>query len=261
MSAPQPVLQPELRVQVFSGTHPRRNSCWLQRSRYSDTASKLLRGCSRAGIEQAIVCSDGRIAREDLWIQIKFAPLGAQTLKGVLPPNMPYDPEASLEEMVAANVHSSLRLLGVASLDAVLLHEPLHVIDDTMRAWNSLESFVPDKIRYLGVSNTDLATLRQIYERATIKPAIVQSRFTLIKSATQESYGFQLRQFCKEKGILYRPFLVLKANPHLLKSSFVRNLAAHFEVTPEQMLFSLVGSLHEHVAILNSTTQDLNKHF
>lgn len=78
---------------------------------------------------------------------------------------MPYDPEASLEEMVAASVHSSLRLLGAASLDAVLLHEPLHVIDDTMRAWNSLESFVPDKVRYLGVSNTDLATLRQIYNR------------------------------------------------------------------------------------------------
>jgi diketogulonate reductase-like aldo/keto reductase len=208
-----------------------------------------------AGIAQAIACSECKLKREDIWIQTKFTPLGAQPLNGMLPLNMPYNPKDTLEKMVESSIQSSLRRLGVDQLDALLLHEPLHTIDDTMRAWTTMEKFVPDTIRYLGISNIDLSTLRQLHERATIKPSIVQSRFRLVRSSTQESYGFQLRQFCKENRILYQPFLILKANPHLLKSKLVCNLADYFGVTVEQMLYSLVGSLGGHICILNGTTQ------
>jgi diketogulonate reductase-like aldo/keto reductase len=94
-----------------------------------DTAAQP-RNCNEAaigaGIERAI--QDGIVSRSDLWIQTKFTPLGAQSFRGVLPSNMPYNAEDALEVMVEKSVRSSLRKLRTDYLDAVLLHEPLHTM-------------------------------------------------------------------------------------------------------------------------------------
>ena len=65
---------------------------------------------------------------------------------------------------------SSLTNLGVTYLDCLVLHSLYLDIQDTLVAWKAMETLVPAKVMSLGVSNTDLESLRQICEVATIKP-------------------------------------------------------------------------------------------
>lgn len=222
-----------------------------------DTAAQP-RNCDEeavgAGIEKAILESNGRIKRTDLWIQTKFTPIGAQSYKGVFPKPLPYDAKDPIEVKVEKSVRSSLQKLKTDYLNAVLLHEPLDTMADTLRAWTSLEKFVPATVRHIGISNAGLDVLRELCSQVVVQPSIVQSRFRLVRSTTKESYDVHLRQFCQRNSIVYQPFWVLKANPHLLKADLVVALASHFSVSQEQMLYALVASLGGQICILNGTT-------
>lgn len=224
-----------------------------------DTAAQP-RNCDEeavgAGVEKAILESNGRIKRTDLWIQTKFTPIGAQSYKGVFPKPLPYDAKDPIEVMVEKSVRSSLRKLKTDYLDAVLLHEPLDTMADTLRAWNSLEKFVPATVRRLGISNAEGDFLRELCGQVVVQPSIVQSRFRLVRSTTKESYDMRLRLFCQRNNIVYQPFWVLKANPHLLKADFVVALASHFSVSQEQILYALVASLGGQICTLNGTNSE-----
>jgi diketogulonate reductase-like aldo/keto reductase len=113
-------------------------------------------------------------------------------------------------------------------------------------------------VRHLGISNAPVHFVQELHSLVNVRPTVVQSRFRLVRSEYQESYDFGLRELCRKKGIIYQPFWVLKANPHLLKANIVASLAAHFEVSCEQMLYALVASLGDSVAILNGTTSRAN---
>jgi diketogulonate reductase-like aldo/keto reductase len=203
------------------------------------------------GLRQA--AQEYGLRRDSVYIQTKYTAVAGQD-----PNNIPYDADSSVSEQVRASVESSLmnlRWLENASIDSseqsyidtLVLHSPLPTIDETMEAWTTLEGFVPNSIRNLGVSNCNLFTLMDICERATIKPAVVQNRFY---SSTRFDIG--LRKFCKETGIIYQSFWTLTANPDLLRASHIVQVAMDVSISPEAALYCLVLGLGNTV-LLNGT--------
>jgi diketogulonate reductase-like aldo/keto reductase len=104
----------------------------------------------------------------------------------------------------------------------------------TQSAWRTLESFIDNgQVRQLGISNcyrpTDLQTL---YQSARIKPAVLQNRFY-----AETRYDRDIRNYCKQKKIIYQSFWTLSANPDLLAHATMTALASAYKRTAAQILF------------------------
>ncbi|KAF2786862.1 aldo-keto reductase-like protein [Melanomma pulvis-pyrius CBS 109.77] len=192
---------------------------------------------------------EGVVRREDLYVQTKYTTPAGQDLD-----NMPYHPLDSLDVQIRTSVASSLRNLRPTEeseegsyADCLLLHSPLPTIDQTIEAWKILETYVPEKIRALGISNVTLPVLKSIYENSTIKPSVVQNRFY-----PKTQYDVPLREFCLEHDISYQSFWTLTGNPTLLKSEPVMTIAKSTRVDDSVALYGLVSDLG--IAVLNGTT-------
>lgn len=198
---------------------------------------------------------DGKLKRNQIYLQTKFTSVAGQN-----PDNIPYNPNDPVCKQVQDSVNSSLQHLRMPGehvddvdgsyIDTLVLHSPMPTIAETMEVWGTLEEFVPDKVRHLGISNCNLFTLMDIYERASIKPAVVQNRFY---PATKFDVG--LRKFCREKSIIYQSFWTLTANPSLVWSVEVGRLANRLDISPQAALYCLVLGLGNTV-VLNGTKQD-----
>ncbi|RDW83115.1 hypothetical protein BP5796_04606 [Coleophoma crateriformis] len=199
------------------------------------------------GIRKAI--AEGIVKREDLYIQTKFTPLSGQDKD-----NMPYSIAQSIPERVHSSVASSLANLNTSSnaedsyIDCLVLHSPMPSLPETYEVWKTLSGYVPNRIRALGISNTDLDTVASLISDMDIPPSIVQNRFY---PATH--WEVELRKLCHENDIIYQSFWTLSGNPQLLRSSVVENLAKDAGVEREVALYCLVLGL-ERVCILDGTT-------
>lgn len=202
------------------------------------------------GIRRAL--SEGKISRDDFFIQTKFTSVNGQD-----PNQMPYDPTTSISNQVHTSISSSLRNLRLSVeesssestyLDCLVLHSPLPTMAQTLEAWRAAESYVPHKIRYLGISNVTLATLEQLYDAAEFKPAIVQNRFY-----ASTHFDVSLRAFCAERSIIYQSFWTLSANPKILRGPEVQQVADKVGLTPYEAMYCLVLAL-DNIIILNGTT-------
>ena len=168
---------------------------------------------------------------------------------------MPYHPESSITEQVHMSIKSSLDHLRSSEasngdsnyLDSLVLHSPLPTMAETVEAWRTAESYVPDKIRNLGISNIDLDQLRQLYDVVQVKPAVVQNRFY-----SQSSFDVPLRKFCSEKSIIYQSFWILSANPEILSSEMVKAVASEVGLSGSAAMYCLTLSLGN-ITILNGT--------
>ncbi|RMZ77275.1 hypothetical protein DV738_g4508, partial [Chaetothyriales sp. CBS 135597] len=207
-----------------------------------------------AGVSKAI--QDGIARRSDLYLQTKFTSVHGQD-----PGNMPYDAKSAIADQVHASVLSSLRNFNFGHvtkdgdvsqpyIDTLVLHSPMPSVHETLEVWQTLEQYVPGEIRNLGVSNCNLFTLMELYERASIKPAVVQNRFY-----ASTKYDIGLRKFCQEHDIVYQSFWTLTANPALLKSAEVEHLASALSISPAAALSSLVLGLGN-TTVLNGTTKE-----
>jgi diketogulonate reductase-like aldo/keto reductase len=192
---------------------------------------------------------EGLVSRQDVYVQTKYTTPAGQDLS-----NMPYDPNAPLDTQLQTSVASSLNNLRNQEestegtyLDCLLLHSPLPTLEQTLEAWKLLETFVPHKIKALGISNVTLPVVREIYNSSTVKPSVVQNRFY-----AQTHYDGPLRAFCREHGITYQSFWTLTGNPKLLKSKPVQELAQAAAVSVPTALYALVMELG--VEVLNGTT-------
>lgn len=194
---------------------------------------------------------DSQIARSNLYIQTKYTSIHGQDLsKG-----MPYDPQASITEQVHASVASSLRNLRhddadgeSAYLDCLVMHSPFPTMPETREAWRAMESHVPSSVRTLGISNCyDTPVLRELYDLAVVKPAVVQNRFY-----KHTGYDREIRAFCEEKQIRYQSFWTLTANPSLLRSEPVGVVAQQVGVRRPVALYGLVLGLGN-VSVLDGT--------
>ena len=157
-------------------------------------------------------------------IQTKFSPAKA----GRDPAIYPYDTTKSIPEQVEESLSSSLTRLGVTYIDSLVLHSLYPNIEDTLTAWRAMESFVPSKVSYLGLSNVDVDSLRQVYDAATVKPSSIQNRFTQDTVPNPDAdlppglpypdvaYDRDVREYCKTTNITYVPWGVLWSNPAIL---------------------------------------------
>ncbi|EIT83604.1 putative aldo-keto reductase [Aspergillus flavus] len=201
------------------------------------------------GIRRAI--RDGAIRREDLHIQTKFTSVNGQN-----PDDMPYDPNASVTDQVHASIKSSLEHLrssdapesvNDAYIDMLILHSPLPTMSQTLEAWSAFETYVPHRIRNLGISNCTLPLLRELSSLVKVKPAVVQNRFY---GGTQ--FDVPLRSYCRDNDIIYQSFWTLTANPELVQSDTIQLLASRTEISPAAALYCLVLALGN-TTLLNGT--------
>lgn len=174
---------------------------------------------------------------------------------------MPYNPETSVTEQVHTSVKSSLHNLRPsldpasvddAYIDTLVIHSPLRTMELTLEAWSALETYVPHRIRNLGISNCSLPVLRELNDspQVKVKPAVVQNRFY-----EDTLFDVSLRAFCRDHQIVYQSFWTLTANPDLVRSTPVQQLATRTNISPAAALYVLVMGL-SYVTVLNGTKDE-----
>jgi diketogulonate reductase-like aldo/keto reductase len=175
------------------------------------------------------------IPRDHLYLQTKFTSLSGQD-----PARVPYDKSAPLDEQVAQSFATSLHNLQTDYVDGLILHSPFDTHAKTLRAWRAMESIqLAGGARQLGISNCyELPVLQALYKEAQVKPAIVQNRFY-----KDTGYDVALRHWCTAHGIIYQSFWSLTANPHILNSKLLQNLAAQYHKTAAQLFFRYLHQL------------------
>lgn len=186
------------------------------------------------------------ISRNELYLQTKFTPISGQD-----PNNIPYDPGSSLHEQVFQSFEVSKKNLGTDVIDGFILHSPLNTHDETMQAYRAMEAIVAQGgVKQLGISNCyDLNTLQQLHADASVKPAVLQNRFY-----KETNFDKELRLFCAKNKMVYQSFWTLTANPFLLNSNVILEIAASSNKTPAQVLFRYLTQVG--VAPLTGTTSD-----
>ncbi|KAF5987118.1 d-xylose reductase protein [Fusarium bulbicola] len=198
------------------------------------------------GVQRAI--KDGLVKREGLFLQTKFSPPGNQD------ENAPYDFDAPLVDKIHQSIQSSLTYFTVEGeepyFDSVLLHSPLRTLEETITAWKTLETYVPHKIRNLGISNTTLPILKALNDAVTVKPSVVQNRFY-----PDTNFEADLRAYCREQCIAFQSFWTFSANPRLAATKPVKMVAENAGISQVAAYYSLVLGL-EGVTVLDGTTTE-----
>ena len=196
------------------------------------------------GIHRAL---DEGIRREDLYLQTKFTPLSSQD-----PEQVPYDKGAPVEVQVAQSFETSKKNLHTDYVDCLILHSPLESHELTMRAWHEMEVILrAGGARQLGVSNFyDHDVLKALYADAHVRPVIVQNRFY-----KKTKYEMELRQWCKDQGVIFESFWSLTANPQILASDMVKALAEKHQKTESQIFFRYL-SLSGIVPLTGTSSED-----
>lgn len=176
--------------------------------------------------------AEAGIARADLFLQTKFTYRGGQDHR------LPYDPRASLTEQVAQSMASSLRHLGTNYVDSYVLHGPASGhgwTQDDAEVWAAMvRERDAGRARVLGVSNVSLRHLQQMPEA----PAFVQNR-----CFARLGWDSHIREFCRERGIVYQGFSLLTANPEVMQHPMLRDVAEHAGVTVAQVVFAFARSV------------------
>ena len=202
-----------------------------------------------AGVGAALkrAFDDNLISRKDLFLQTKFTFLNGQDER------LPYDKNAAIGEQVKQSVESSLNHLHVEYLDSYVLHGPSTwegLAADDYEAWKAMEELYEEgKVRLLGVSNVNSDQLQLLYEKATVKPSVVQ-----IRTYARNRWEKDIRQFCQEKGILYEGFSLLTANRNELANPAIDEIVQRRKITLPQLVFRF--ALQIGIVPLTGTTKE-----
>jgi len=122
-----------------------------------------------------------------------------------------------------------------------------HTNQEVLDAWGILETYVPERIRHLGITNMTLSMLELLYNTAKIKPAVVQNRFTMARRNE-----IALRNFCTERGIVYQTYSKLSKKETFLNGKPVMALARAAAVPRNAALTSLVMNMPNVAVIIDS---------
>jgi diketogulonate reductase-like aldo/keto reductase len=190
---------------------------------------------------------DGRLTRQDLFLQTKFTYAGGQDHR------LPYDPQADFPTQVRQSCASSLQHLRTDSLDSYILHGPSvarGLSDADYQVWKEMEALCREgKTTFIGVSNVSLGQLRMLVQAAEIPPRFVQNRCFAVTQWDRD-----VREFCAAQSIIYQGFSLLTANPQLFREPDMIKLARRNQKTVAQVIFRFaqqVGMLP-----LTGTTDD-----
>ena len=176
----------------------------------------------------------GAVTRGDLFLQTKFTYRRGQDHR------LPYDPAAALAVQVAQSMASSLEHLGTDYLDSFVLHGPSadEWTDDDAEVWDAMRrERDAGRARFLGVSNVWLGHLQQVAAQSEL-PAFVQNR-----CFARMGWDREVREFCRERGIIYQGFSLLTANVDVMRSSLVARIAAEASITPAQVVFAFARAV------------------
>ena len=171
-------------------------------------------------------------------------------------------------ERVRPAFEASLRRLQLDHVDLYSVHTPFAfkagdeqdprdkngnvIYDDAAtltNTWKSLESLVDQgQCKAIGLSNVNLAQLKEVFEIARIKPAVVQV----------ESHPYlpewELLDYCRKNGIVMQAFAALGhgMEPKLLDDPAIAVIAKRVNKTPAQVL--LAWALQRGTAPLTTAT-------
>ena len=202
-----------------------------------DTANQR-RHYFEAGVGQglAAVYHAGVVTRAEIFLQTKFTYQRGQDHR------LPYDPAASLTIQVAKSMASSLEHLGTDYVDSYVLHGPSSGYN-----WTEVDSEVWEamrkerdagRTRFLGVSNVSLRHLEQLEAAHSEAPAFVQNR-----CFARLGWDRDVRQFCRERKIIYQGFSLLTANVEVLHHPLMNDLAERAQATPAQIVFAVARAI------------------
>ena len=213
-----------------------------------DTAERY-RTEKEVGDAMKEVFEAGKIKREDVFIATKLW-------------NTNHRPER-----VKPAFEASLKKLQLDYLDLYLIHTPFafqpgdeqdprdangNVIYDQgvtlSDTWGALEKLVEEgKCKAIGLSDIGLEGVKEIFEAATIKPAVVHV----------ESHPYlpewDLLDYCRENGIVLQAFAPLGHNsePNLLADPVITTIANRVGKTPAQV--ALAWGIQRGTALLTTT--------
>ena len=196
-----------------------------------DTANQRKHYCEVAvgdAIQESI--RDGIVSRAELFLQTKYTFQSGQDHR------LPYNPSATVAEQVKQSCASSLEHLGVDYLDSYVLHGPsrnvgIHAND--WEAWGAMEQLHDsEQVRSLGISNVSREQLELLLTKTRITPTFVQNRCY----ATQ-GWGRDVRELCREHGIVYQAFSLLTANAKVMSHSTLSSIAAKYQRHATQIIF------------------------
>jgi len=170
------------------------------------------------------------VRRDALFLQSKFTSADGQDHR------TPYDRDADLTIQVNQSFASSLQHLHTDYLDSYVLHAPfsrrgLGAAD--WEVWAAMEAlYEAGKTRTIGVSNITAVQLTVLCQQAHVKPMMVQNRCFAVMA-----WDRQVREICRDHGIIYQGFSLLTANPDVLAEPEVRAIAQREGVGPAQVIF------------------------
>ena len=196
------------------------------------------------------VFNAGKIKREDVFVATKLW-------------NTNHRPER-----VKPAFEASLKKLQLDYLDLYLIHTPFafqpgdeqdprdannKVIYDKgvtlLDTWRALEELVEEgKCKAIGLSDISLEKVKEIFEAATIKPAVVHV----------ETHPYlpewELLDYCRENEIVLQAFASLghHSEPNLLEDPVITTIAERVGKTPAQV--ALAWAIQRGTALLTTTT-------
>jgi diketogulonate reductase-like aldo/keto reductase len=195
-----------------------------------DTANQLIH-YEEAKVGEALQkLENGGSKREGLFLQTKFTSIDGQDHR------TPYDPTADLTTQVRQSFDSSLRHLRTEYLDSYVLHAPFQrrgLGQADWEVWWAMESlYRSGKTRMIGISNITAPQLAQLCEQVNVKPMVVQNRCYAVLGWDKE-----VRQICRNNGIIYQGFSLLTANGRVLGDPEVHAIAKRLGTAPAQVIF------------------------
>ncbi len=202
-----------------------------------DTANQR-RHYFEAGVGQGLAAAyrAGVVTRQDIFLQTKFTYRPGQDHR------LPYDAAARLSVQVAQSMASSLEHLGTDHVDSYVLHGPASGYEWTeadAEVWEAMrKERDAGRARLLGVSNVSLGHLEQMTAAQDEGPAFVQNR-----CYARLGWDREVREFCRERKIIYQGFSLLTANVEVLRHSLVTRVATRAKVTAAQVVFAFARAV------------------
>ena len=170
-------------------------------------------------------------------------------------------------ERVKPAFEASLRKLQLDYVDLYLIHTPFafqpgdlqdprdangNVIYDQevtlLDTWRALEKLVEEgRCKAIGLSDVDVEKVKEIFDAATIKPAVVHL----------ESHPYlpewDLLEYCQKNGIVLQAFAPLGHNsePNLLADPIITGIASRVGKTPAQV--ALAWAIQRGTALLTTS--------
>ena len=195
-----------------------------------DTANQLIH-YHEAGVGEALRHLDAKgISRDQLFLQTKFTPVNGQDQR------TPYDPAADLTTQVAQSFESSLEHLRTDHVDSYVLHGPYSrwtLLEADWEVWAAMEAlYKTGRTRIIGASNVTAGQLKELCDKASVKPMVVQNRcFAAL------AWDKEVREVCRAHRIVYQGFSLLTANRDVLTDPAIWGIAKRLRTGPQQVVF------------------------